>query len=57
MPYIAKVVTAGKRAKGEFPRSAFDYLPEEDEYECPAGARLIDRFTSEGKGKEIRRYW
>jgi hypothetical protein len=61
VPYIAKTDTAGKRAKGEFPRSAFRYLPEDDaeddEYECPAGARLIYRFTNHEKGKEIRRYW
>jgi hypothetical protein len=41
VPYIAKTDTAGKRAKGEFPRSAFRYLPEDDDE----------------KGKEIRRYW
>jgi transposase len=57
VPYIAKVDTAAKRAKGEFPRSAFRYVPEDDEYECPAGERLIYRFTSNEKGKEIRRYW
>lgn len=57
VPYIAKVDTAAKRAKGEFPRSAFRYIPENDEYECPAGERLIYRFASNEKGKEIRRYW
>jgi transposase len=57
VPYIAKTDTAGKRAKGEFPRSAFRYLPEDDEYECPAGERLIYRFTRTESGKEIRRYW
>jgi len=39
------------------PRSAFRYVLEDDEYECPAGERLIYRFTSNEKGKEIRRYW
>jgi hypothetical protein len=57
VPYIAKIDTAAKRAKGEFPRSAFRYLPEDDEYECPAGERLIYRFTRSESGKEIRRYW
>ncbi len=57
VPYIAKVDTAGKRAKGEFPRSAFKYIPEDDEYECPAGERLIYRFTRNESGKQIRRYW
>jgi hypothetical protein len=57
VPYIPKTDTAGKRAKGEFPRSAFRYIPEDDEYECPAGERLIYRFTRNESGKEIRRYW
>ena len=57
VPYIAKIDTAAKRAKGEFPRSAFRYLPEDDEYECPAGKRLIYRFTRNESGKELRRYW
>ena len=57
VPYVAKSDTAGKRAKGEFPRSAFRYLPEDDEYECPAGERLIYRFTRTENGKEIQRYW
>jgi hypothetical protein len=55
--FIAKIDTAAKRAKGEFPRSAFRYIPDDDEYECPAGERLIYRFSSTEKGKEIRRYW
>jgi transposase len=57
VPYIAKIDTAGKQAKGEFPRSAFRYVSEDDEYECPAGERLIYRLTSNEKGKDIRRYW
>lgn len=55
--YVAKADTSGKRAKGEFPRTAFRYVPEDDEYECPAGKKLIYRFTREESGKQIRRYW
>jgi len=55
--YVAKADTSGKRSKGEFPRSAFHYIPQDDEYECPAGERLIYRFTREERGKQIRRYW
>ncbi len=40
-----------------FDRSAFTYVDKDDEYECPAGERLIYRFTRTEKGKEIRRYW
>jgi transposase len=57
MAYVAKSDTSGKRSKGEFARSEFRYLPEDDEYECPAGERLIYRFTREESGKKIRRYW
>jgi hypothetical protein len=55
--YVAKSDTSGKRAKGEFRRSEFHYIAEDDEYECPAGERLIYRFTGEEAGKKIRRYW
>ena len=49
--------TSGNEAKGLFDRSEFRYLAKDDEYECPAGERLIYRFTREEKGKLIRRYW
>ena len=55
--YVTKADTSGKRAKGEFPRSAFRYVAEDDEYECPAGERLIYRMTSTEAGKQIHRYW
>jgi hypothetical protein len=32
-------------------------IAEVDEYECPAGERLIYRFTTKEAGKDIRRYW
>jgi hypothetical protein len=55
--FVAKTDTSGKRSKGEFPRSAFRYISEDDEYECPAGERLIYRFTGSETGKQIHRYW
>ena len=55
--YVAKTDTSGKRLKGEFGRNAFRYIAEDDEYECPAGERLIYRFTREEAGKKMRRYW
>jgi len=55
--YVAKSDTSGKRGKGEFSRRQFRYLPEDDEYECPAGERAIYRFTRTEAGKQIRRYW
>ena len=55
--YLPKPKTSGNKAKGQFDRSEFHYKAEADEYECPAGERLIYRFTRTEKGKEIRRYW
>jgi len=55
--YVPKTQTSNNQAKGLFGRADFVYQPEDDEYECPAGERLIYRCTSEEKGKAIRRYW
>jgi transposase len=55
--YLPKPKTSGNKAKGLFDRSAFKYINKDDEYECPAGERLIYRFTRTEKGKDIRRYW
>jgi transposase len=55
--YVAKPKTSPNKAKGQFDRSRFRYIKEDDEYECPAGERLIYRFTRTEAGKEIRRYW
>ena len=55
--YLPKPNTSGNKAKGLFDRSEFHYNAEDDEYECPAGERLIYRFTNIERGKEMRRYW
>ena len=55
--YLPKPNTSGNKAKGQFDRSEFQYKAEDDEYECPAGERLVYRFTRTEAGKEIRRYW
>ncbi len=55
--YLPKPNTSGNKAKGQFDRSEFHYKAGDDEYECPAGERLIYRFTRTEAGKEIRRYW
>ncbi len=54
---VPKSFTSNNKAKGQFDRSAFIYQPDEDEYECPAGERLIYRMTSKESGKVVRRYW
>ena len=55
--YVPHSSTSHNKAKGQFDRSEFRYIAEDDEYACPAGERLIYRFTREEKGKLIRRYW
>ena len=55
--YLPKPNTSSNKARGQFDRSEFHYKADDDEYECPAGERLIYRFTQMDKGKEIRRYW
>jgi hypothetical protein len=55
--YLPKPGTSGNKAKGLFDRSQFHYHADADEYECPAGERLIYRFTRTERGKAIRRYW
>ncbi len=49
--------TSGNRAKGMFSRQDFRYLPEKDEYRCPANERLIWRMTSEKNELVIHSYW
>jgi len=39
--YLPKPQTSGNQARGQFGRHAFRYCAEADEYECPAGERLV----------------
>jgi len=55
--YVPNSATSPNKAKGQFDRSEFHYIAEDDEYQCPAGERLIYRFTRTEAGKQIRRYW
>ena len=55
--YVPKNHTSGNQAKGQFGKRDFKYIPEDDEYECPAGERAIYRFSRTENGKLIRRYW
>ena len=50
-------MTSNNKAKGQFDRSEFIYLNADDEYACPAGERLVYRFTRTEAGRELRRYW
>jgi hypothetical protein len=55
--YLPKPNTSPNRAKGQFGREAFRYISDDDEYECPAGQRLVRHMTTQEKGKTLHRYW
>jgi transposase len=54
---LPKPQTSANRAKGRFVKADFRYVAAADVYLCPAGERLIYRYTSEEKGLNLRRYW
>ena len=56
-PYVPKTLTGTSLAKGLFGKRDFIYIADDDEYECPAGERLVYRFTRREGTKNIRRYW
>jgi hypothetical protein len=49
--------TSASPGKGPYNKSYFKYIAEDDEYECPAGERLIWRQRTEERGLELDRYW
>jgi hypothetical protein len=54
---LPKPMTSGAKSEGRFGKQDFVYLPTEDVYRCPAGEKLIYRFTREEAGKTVHRYW
>ena len=54
---LPKPLTSGSKAKGQFGKQDFVYVKEEDTYICPAGERLVYRYTNEERGLTLRRYW
>ncbi len=54
---LPKPMTSGAKSDGRFGKQDFVYLPEEDAYRCPAGERLLYRYTNEEAAKMLRRYW
>jgi transposase len=55
--FVPKPLTSGAKADGRFGKQDFIYLAEDNEYRCPAGERLIWRFTTEEGGKNLHVYW
>jgi transposase len=55
--FLPKPQTSGSMKKGMFSKRDFIYHPEDDEYTCPGGERLVRRCRSEEKGQVIYKYW
>jgi len=55
--YLPRPQTSRNITKGLFSKRDFQYLPETDEYSCPAGERLIWRMTQEKDGLTLHSYW
>src|SRR5579863_4637658 len=54
---VPKSHTSNNLAKGQFDKRDFHYIPEKDEYRCPAGERAIWRMTTIESGQRLHRYW
>jgi hypothetical protein len=54
---VPKPHTSGNQAKGFFDKKDFRYIAEDDEYQCPAGNRAINRFTRVEHDQTVPRYW
>jgi hypothetical protein len=54
---VPKPLTSGSTAEGRFGKQDFIYEADVDEYRCPAGQRLIRRFTSVEHGMTLHSYW
>ena len=55
--YLPRPQTSRSVKKGLFSKRDFIYHAEADEYECPAGERLIWRMQREEGGLMLHRYW
>jgi len=55
--FVPRSPNLGNRTKTSFGKKDFHYVPEKDEYRCPADERLIWRMTSEEDGLMLHRYW
>jgi hypothetical protein len=56
-PLVPKPLTSNSKADGRFDKRDFVYIAEDDEYRCPAGQRLINRFTTVENGMTLHVYW
>ena len=54
---VPKTMTSGAKAEGRFDKADFIYDPSTDEFQRPAGQRLIWRYSGIEKGMTMSRYW
>ncbi len=54
---VPKTVTSNATAEGRFGKADFIYDAEKNEYRCPAGERLIWRYSTVEDGLKLHRYW
>jgi transposase len=55
--YVPKPLTSNSKAEGRFGKQDFVYVPEKNEYRCPAGQSLIYRYTNLQAGLTTHAYW
>lgn len=55
--YVPKPLTTNSKADGRFGKQDFVYIAEKNEYRCPAGQRLIYRYTNYEAGLRTHAYW
>jgi transposase len=54
--YVPKPLTSGAKADGRFGKQDFVYMPDRDEYRCPAGHAMTRRFETVGNGLVLNVY-
>lgn len=57
IPMVPKTITSNSKSAGRFEKQDFKYIPETDEYLCPAGSHAPHRFDSKEKGMKVGVYW
>jgi transposase len=57
IPLVPKPLNSNSKADGRFGKPDFIYIASDDEYRCPAGQRLIKRFTTVEAGMTLDIYW
>jgi transposase len=55
--FVPKCLTSGAKAAGRFDKADFIYHAETNEYRCPAGQRLIWRYSTVEHDMTLHRYW